>query len=234
MNIKTLNGLFSGQSAEQIIRSGFMKFDKGQIMTTSFGIEAALMLHLVLRVNPNAPVIFIDTGYAFPETYAFGLELVERLGIRNLKVYKPVMSPAEMEDRFGKLWESKDKESLDLYDEIRKTEPLRRALRELKVQSTLHGVRRYQNKDRNRLEIAVSGWENTIKIHPILNWSEDQVLDYFETYNLPFHPLKAEGYASVGDWHSTVPGEGRTGRWPGIEKDQCSLHVQGEKDGSGI
>ena len=98
-------------------------------MSTSFGAQAAVMLHLATRVAPSIPVVFIDTGYLFPETYRFADELTTRLKL-NLKVYRAVESPAWLEARSGKLWEQ-GAEGLARYNQIMKVEPMQRALAEL-------------------------------------------------------------------------------------------------------
>ena len=83
-------------TAEERVRWAVENFGAGLVMTTSFGIQAAVMLHLVTRVVPDIPVIFIDTGYLFPETYRFADELVRRLAL-NLRIYNPAMTAARQE-----------------------------------------------------------------------------------------------------------------------------------------
>ena len=90
-------------------------FGDGLVMSTSFGIQAAVMLHLVTKVVPNLPVIWVDTGYLPLETYKFAETLTARLEL-NLKVYQSTMSPARMEALYGKLWEQDDVEAFNLYD----------------------------------------------------------------------------------------------------------------------
>jgi phosphoadenosine phosphosulfate reductase len=222
-----LNEQLHGKTPEEIIAWDYAERTEGQVMTTSFGIESTFLIHMATRVNKNIPVIFIDTGYLFPETYQFGLELVSRFGI-NLKVFKSRISPEEMEAQYGKLWET----DLQQYHQIRKLEPLRRAYTELGVKSVLHGVRAYQTQERQDMNIVEQGPNDTIKIHPVLHWTEEMVFEYFKEHNLPYHPLLTKGYGSVGDIHSTVIGPGRTGRYPGLKSSECGIHLM--ENGSGI
>lgn len=221
MNINTLNSHLANKTAKEIIGWDRRRKNHGlQVMTTSFGIESALMLHLATSVNRNIPVIFINTGFLPRETLEFGLELTSTLEL-NLKVFKPNMTADQITDEFGKLWETDHKR----YSWITKVEPLKRALSKLNATSVLHGVRAYQNDNRSNFKILMQDdSDHILRVHPILNWSEDDVRAYFKEHDLPYHPLLARGYGSVGDWHSTVPGPGRSGRWPGLDRSECGLH----------
>lgn len=226
MNPSELNHILKDKTPQEIIRLDLRK-PRTQVMTTSFGVESALMLHMATGVNKNIPVIFVDTGYNLPETYQFGLELVSMFRL-NLKVYKSAISPEEMEDKYGKLWETNNFD----YLMMRKLEPLYRAYRELNVRSVISSVRAYQTKIRARFNIVTENPDRIFNIHPILSWTSDMVLEYFEKHKLPYHPLLKKGYGSIGDWHSTEPGPGRDGRWPGTDRTECGIHqVQG---GEGI
>jgi phosphoadenosine phosphosulfate reductase len=185
-------------------------------------------------VRPDIPVIFIDTGYLFPETYVFAETLTQRLKL-NLKVYQSPVSPARMEALHGRLWEAGSEEALDHYQRIRKLEPTQRAMRELNATAWLAGVQRHQTEYRAGLSIvevpANSGC--TYKIHPILNWTTKDVHEYLKKHDLPYHPLYEQGYASIGDTHSTKPiTEGmheRDGRFLGL-KQECGLHLPTSPD----
>ena len=124
-------------------------------MTTSFGIQSAVMLHLVTSVNPNIPVIWVDTGYLPEETYRFADELTKRLNL-NLKIYQSAISPARMESSYGKLWETGNVEDLNLYDQIRKVEPMKRALEETGAKAWLSGLRSEQTKFRRTLFLCTT------------------------------------------------------------------------------
>lgn len=226
MDLVEANRLLDSATAQEIIRWAFERFAGGLVMTSSFGAQAAVMLHLATRVVPDIPVIFIDTGYLYKETYLFARDLTDRLKL-NLKVYQSPMSAAHMEAVHGKLWEEDSKDALDLYDKLRKVEPMRRALKELNVTAWLAGLRRGQTDHRQSLRV-VERQGGVFKIHPILKWSGKEVHEYLKTHNLPYHPLRDLGYASIGDWHSTRPvadGEHeRAGRFKGL-KQECGLHL---------
>lgn len=105
------------------------------VLSSSFGIQAAVSLHLVNQVHPDIPVILTDTGYLFPETYQFIDELTDKLKL-NLQVYRAKESAAWQEARYGKLWEQ-GVEGIEKYNEINKVEPMNRALKELNAQTGL-------------------------------------------------------------------------------------------------
>src|SRR5476651_2341715 len=119
----------SEASASDRIGWALGQFGSSLVLSTSFGAQAAVMLHLVTRLAPDIPVVFVDTGYLFPETYRFADELTKRLRL-NLKVYRAHESPAWIEARHGKLWET-GAAGLAEYNQIAKVEPMQRALTEL-------------------------------------------------------------------------------------------------------
>lgn len=211
-------------SAAERIRWAHEKFGGGLVLTTSFGIQSAVMLHLVTQIIPDIPVVFIDTGYLFPETYRFAHDLAKRLKL-NLKKYRADMSAAEQEALFGRLWEQ-GPNALSRYNFMNKVEPMERAVRELGATAWLAGLRREQASTRQNLRV-VQGQNRTTKIHPILDWSNRDVHQYLKKYDLPYHPLWDEGYVSVGDWHSTSKLEaGMTEeqtRFGGVKRE-CGLH----------
>ncbi|MFM7384752.1 MAG: phosphoadenosine phosphosulfate reductase family protein, partial [Microcystaceae cyanobacterium] len=119
LDLTAINLTLADQTADRIVEWADRTFGSGLVMSTSFGIQAAVMLHLVTRINPTIPVVWIDTGYLPPETYRFADELTQRLQL-NLKVYQSPLSPARMEALYGQLWKQKDVEALNSYDQIRK------------------------------------------------------------------------------------------------------------------
>jgi phosphoadenosine phosphosulfate reductase len=179
-----------------------------------------------VQVAPGIPVILIDTGFLFPETYRFADELTQRLKL-NLKVYQSPISPARMVALHGPLWEQ-GREGLDKYDRMRKVEPMQRALKELDAAAWLAGLRSQQTDHRKTL--ATVGLQNGIyKVHPILRWTTKDVHAYLKKHDLPYHPLYEKGYPSIGDWHSTraITGEDaheRETRFRGL-KQECGLHL---------
>ncbi len=192
------------------------------ILTSSFGAESAMMLHLASQVVPHAPVVFLDTGYLFSETYRFAEQLTERFGL-DLRVYSPRMTAARQEALYGKLWE----EDLEKYMQLNKIEPMDRALRELQPRAWIAGLRGNQNEFRAGLR-KVELQDDIVKVHPILGWNEEDLYHYMRKNDLPFHPLYRRGYRSIGDIHSTTPtleGEDpRAGRRLGVHSE-CGIHL---------
>ena len=224
---QTLETNLDSKDAKQIVAWAHESFGQGLIMSTSFGIQSAVMLHLVTQVVPGIPVIWVDTGYLPVETYLFAEELTQRLQL-NLQVYQSPMSPARMEALYGKLWASQDVEAFNKYDYLRKVEPMQRALRELGATAWLAGLRADQTAHRQTLNV-VTRQQDIYKISPILNWTARDVYRYLQTYDLPYHPLFDKGYVSVGDWHSSRPlmaddESDRDTRFRGM-KQECGLHL---------
>lgn len=200
------------------------QFGDGLILSTSFGIQSAVMLHLVTTQIPDIPVVFVDTGYLFPETYRFAEELTQGLNL-NLKTYLPLQSAAHQEAIYGKLWEQ-GVEGLEQYNRINKIEPMNRAVRELGATAWLSGLRRKQSSTRENRKVTEQ--QNKImKVYPIIDWSDKDIYDYLTKNELPYHPLWEEGYVSVGDWHSTSKlSEGMSAedtRFGGLKRE-CGLH----------
>ncbi|MTB66663.1 phosphoadenylyl-sulfate reductase [Providencia sp. wls1943] len=194
------------------------------VLSSSFGIQGALALHLVTQVAPNIPVILTDTGYLFPETYQFIEQLTERLNL-NLKVYRAATSPAWQEAIHGQLW-TQGIEGIERYNQLNKVEPMTRALHELQAQSWFSGLRREQSASRSELPVLSIG-RGIFKILPVIDWSNKDVYQYLTKHNLPYHPLWEKGYLSVGDTHTSRPWE------PGMSEEQtrffglkreCGLH----------
>ena len=214
--------------ASQLIQWASLVAGDRLVMSTSFGIHSAAMLHLVTRMLPEIPVVWVDTGYLPTETYHFARELTERLNL-NLKVYQSPISPARMEALHGRLWELKDAEALDRYHRTRKVEPMQRALRELGATAWLAGLRAEQTDHRKKLRRVERQWER-LKVLPILRWTAKDVHEYLRSHDLPYHPLFKQGYASVGDWHSSRPvgahdRHERDTRFDGLGQE-CGLHLE--------
>jgi phosphoadenosine phosphosulfate reductase len=227
LDLLSLNQKLADSDAGAIVEWASYTFGEGLVMSTSFGIQAAVMLHLVTRIIPDIPVIWIDTGYLPPATYQFAEELTASLRL-NLKVYQSPMSPARMEALHGRLWQQDDVESLNAYDQMRKVEPMQRALQELGATSWLAGLRSDQTHHRKGLSI-INQQNHLYKILPILHWSSKDIYQYLQKFNLPYHPLWEKGYATVGDWHSSRPmslddDNERDTRFRGI-KQECGLHL---------
>jgi len=227
INLDQINDQLGEAEAHQIIEWGADTFGEGLVMSTSFGIQSAVMLHLVTQIVPDIPVIWIDTGYLPGETYVFAEELTKRLKL-NLQVYQSTISPARMEALYGRLWEKEDIEAFNRYDYIRKVEPMQRALQELNATAWLAGLRSNQTEHRKSLR-RVEKQSSRYKIYPILSWSAKDIYKYLSTHDLPYHPYFDLGYTTVGDWHSSRPISAadtneRDTRFRGL-KQECGLHL---------
>jgi phosphoadenosine phosphosulfate reductase len=222
-----LNREFADADATRVIEWAARTFREGLVVSTSFGIQSAAFLHLVTQVVPGIPVVWVDTGYLPPETLRFADRLSERLQL-NLETYRSSVSPAQMERDHGKLWARNDVESLNLYDRIRKLEPMRRALSELDATAWLAGLRADQTDHRKALP-RIGRQSDRFKLLPILHWTTRDVHAYLRANDLPYHPLFDQGYATVGDWHSSRPVSAdddreRDSRFHGL-KQECGLHL---------
>ncbi len=194
------------------------------VLSSSFGAQAAVSLHLVTQVYSDIPVVLIDTGYLFPETYRFVDVLTERLKL-NLKVYRSNLSPAWQETRYGQRWQQ-GIDGINAYNELNKVEPMRRALKELEAGTWFAGLRRQQSESRAKipyLDLAGDRW----KVHAIADWTDRDVHRYLREHALPYHPLWEQGYVSIGDRHSTRPiqevGTAEMTRFNGLKRE-CGLH----------
>lgn len=225
-----LNRWLAQRSAEDRVAWALENTAGEHALSSSFGAQAAVSLHLVTRQAPKIPVILVDTGYLFPETYRFIDGLSERLDL-NLQVYRPRVSNAWAEARLGRLWE-KGLDGIERYNRIHKVEPMQRALEELGVRTWIAGLRRTQSESRANidvLELRNGRW----KLHPLADWSDRDVWQYLNQHDLPYHPLWHQGYVSIGDVHTTrrlEPGmREEDTRFFGLKRE-CGLHFDNEDD----
>jgi phosphoadenosine phosphosulfate reductase len=223
-NLDRLNHKLERMSAEQRVEWALHYLPGNHIMTSSFGIQGALMLHLVTRIQPDIPVVLVDTGHLFPETYGFIDQLVDRLQL-NLHVYRAELSPAWQESRYGRLWEQ-GLSGIERYNRINKVEPLQRALKAFDTGSWFAGLRRQQSQSRATLPV-VRVQDGRFKVHPVVEWHNRDVHRYLQQHRLPYHPLWEKGYASVGDVHTTRPMElgmhEEETRFFGLKRE-CGIH----------
>ncbi len=190
-------------------------------LVSSFGAEAAVLLHMVAGIDTATPVIFLDTGKLFEETLAHRDRLVREFGLTDVRTVEPLASDTAGLDPSGTLWQRNP----DRCCAIRKVEPLERALQGF--QAWITGRKRFHGGTREALpQIELADWR--IKVNPLANWSHAQVSEYLKRHDLPAHPLVAKGYPSIGCVPCTAPSTGdagsRDGRWTGREKTECGIH----------
>jgi phosphoadenosine phosphosulfate reductase len=195
-----LNRAFDSLSPVERVERALELLPGAHVLTSSFGAQAAVMLHLVNSVQPGIPVILLDTGYLFPETYRFIDELTDRLKL-SLRVFRADSSPAWQETRFGRLWDQ-GLPGIERYNRINKQEPLERALEDLHAGTWFTGLRRVQAESRASIN-PIEFKRGRYKVHPIYDWTDRDIGVYLKTHDLPYHPLWDEGYVSIGDWHTT-------------------------------
>jgi len=214
---------FAGVAAPDMLRELITGELAGRIASvSSFGAESAVLLHMVADIDPDVPVIFTNTQKMFGETLAYRDELSERLGLTDLRVFRPDPRLLRLKDDKGLRW-SYDPDGCC---EIRKVEPLRRAL--APFSAWISGRKGFQAGTRKalpRFEVE----DGRLKINPLADWPKADLEAYFAEHELPRHPLEAQGYLSIGCAPCTSrvqPGEDpRAGRWRGWDKVECGIHV---------
>jgi len=200
VDVKKINLQLADLDAVGRIRWAWEEYGAGLVASTSFGLQSAVMIHLIRQVSEEIPIVFIDTGYLFPGTYEYALNLQEKLNFK-ARVYSAKLSPAFQEASFGKLWEQ-GKEGMTKYNWLNKKEPMDRALQELDAKVWMAGLRRTQANERKELNF-LEAQNGVLKLYPILDWDDRTTYQYLPQNDLPYHPLEGMDYDSVGDWHST-------------------------------
>jgi len=230
LDLDVLNPLFEKQSAQQIIDWSYRQFGDDLVMTSSFGDQAIVLIHLATQIKPDIKIIFIDTGYLFPETHLFMEQVRQRFNL-NVWTYRTKNDPvtwlkeaAESEPTWRK--------DIDACCAANKNEPMERAFKTIGAKAYLRGIRREQNADREKKANFIQ-WApryGCYSIAPMLNWTRKDVGLYMKQHDLPYHPLVEKGYLSIGcnPLSCTRPvqiGEDpRSGRWAGTGKLECGIN----------
>lgn len=192
-------------------------------LVSSFGVESAVLLHMVAGVDRRFPVIFLDTLKHFPATLAYRDELIRQLGLDDVRSVTPDTRDVGRQDPLGTLWS----QDADFCCHVRKTEPLDRALEGF--EGWITGRKRYQGGLRTALP-TVERDRGKLKINPLANWSAADIVEYRRRHDLPPHPLEQRGYRSIGCAVCTRPVGGeedaRAGRWTGLDKTECGIHLE--------
>ena len=226
-----LNRMFRGSSTHDMLTSVIRDNLAGELaIVSSFGAESAVLLHLIAQVDPNIPVLFLDTGKHFAETIEYRDELVAKIGLTNLQILTPDEGDLAAKDETGLRW-SYDPDGCC---EIRKVRPLEKAL--ARFDASFTGRKAFQSATRAnlpRFEVDTGDAQGRLKINPLIDWSAQDIAAYFEEHDLPRHPLVARGFPSIGCepcTHKVAPGEDpRSGRWKGWDKTECGIHKPGEE-----
>jgi len=198
-----------------ILNSAVAAFGDRLALVSSFGAESAVLLHMVSRVKPDMPILFLDTGLLFAQTLDYRRALAGRLGLSAVQDLRPAFTDLAVTDPTAKLWQT----DTDRCCHIRKVLPLDRALAGYGAWIT--GRKRFHGGDRISLPV-VEGLDHQIKFNPLANWGKAELDGYMADYQLPAHPLVAQGFPSIGCWPCTQAVQGdedvRAGRWAGSEK----------------
>ena len=228
LNLNEDNRKLKSMTPQEMLVWGYEKFDNHFAITTSFGIQSSVLLHMVSKssLKDKVTIFWIDTGYLPSETYHYAEKLMNDLSL-NIEVLQSKLSPARMESLHGKLWDTNNASDLDKYHEIRKIKPLENALEKNDIQCWASGVRSNQTENRNQMQF-LDVVRKRFSLRPLLNWSNKEIFYYMKKNQLPTHPLFLKGYSTVGDWHSSAPDnlekQGRSTRFGGI-KQECGIHI---------
>jgi phosphoadenosine phosphosulfate reductase len=232
----SLRQRYSGLEGKTFLKSMIQEEFPGKIaLVSSFGAEAAVLLHMVSEIDPTVPVLFLNTGKLFGETLRYRDRLQMKFGLTDVRAIGPHPADERELDGDGTLWRSDP----DGCCHFRKVLPLRRALESFEVQIT--GRKRFQTDARAGLETIEADPQRGpgfLKINPLVNWTLDDLSAYIERHKLPKHPLVKDGFVSIGCMPCTERvrpgGDYREGRWAGTEKDECGIHLPENVDGDGI
>jgi len=215
MQLEELNKRYSLLSPKDRIIELYKDFDR-VLFTSSFGTTAAFLLHLFHSVKPEQQIYFLDTTYHFNETLDYKNKLTSLLNLNVIDI-----KPEEWKNKFtkeDKTWNSDP----DLCCSINKVEPLDKIKPNFQV--WVSGLMSFQNNYRGTLKVFEEK-EGILKFYPLVDLKEQDAFDYIKKNNLPVHPLLKAGFSSVGCFHCTVAGKGRSGRWVNKSKTECGLHL---------
>ncbi len=215
MKLKTLCETYSPYDHRKRLEAIFRDFDR-VLITSSFGTTSAILLHLLHKVRPDVTVHMIDTGYLFPETLAYRETLRNQFNLDIVEV-----KPKENEHHFTRLdytWAHHP----DLCCHFNKVEPMQRLKEDYDI--WISGMLGKTNNYRSTMNLFKQD-RDLIRFYPLIDMTYDEAKAYQNVYDLPVHPLESKGYGSVGCTHCTIKGRGRSGRWAGMEKTECGLHI---------
>lgn len=220
---RSLSAHYEGMTAQDILRDAIRNQFFGDIvLSSSFGADSAVLLHMVAQIDPNLPVLFLDTDRHFFQTLQYRDELARQLGLSHIVNLKANADEAATEDGKNTLWRTNPDQCCDL----RKVRPLNREME--RWGAWISGRKRHQSAGRAQLPIVE--WDGKhFKVNPLATWNADDIAAYFKAHDLPPHPLVEQGFPSIGCFTCTKPvaaGEdARSGRWAGTEKVECGIHM---------
>jgi len=205
-----------------IIATAVETFGDRLALVSSFGAESAVLLHLVSKIKPDIPILFLDTGMLFGQTLDYRKSLARTLGLTDVRDLRPHYADLAAVDPDAKLHQT----DTDACCNVRKVVPLDRALAEFDAWIT--GRKRFHGGARLSLPVVEQAGHQ-VKFNPLANWGKEELDAYAAEHELPAHPLVAQGFPSIGCWPCTQPAEDgddvRAGRWKGLDKTECGIHL---------
>lgn len=197
---------------------------KRMFTTSSFQSHSLVLLHILSRIDNTIPVVFINTGYHFPETVEFRDKVADQFGLQNLVDLKPETPKFMQKDQEGRLLFTSDPDHCCY---VNKTLPVDTLLSRNDI--WINGVRADQSAARKAMKVEQPAPHGTIRFHPMLDWNAKMIYEYQKEYNLPKHPLESNGYLSIGCEPCTRKVDPemmeREARWYGMNKTECGLHT---------
>ena len=231
LNLEDTNAVLDTYDPPGIVEWAAREFGDGLVMSSSFGAESAVLIHLASQVSPRIKIIMVDTGYLFSQTHQFMESLRKRFDL-NVWVYRTKNDPIRYLEIAGET-DPRLRADVERCCRVNKNEPFDRAIKELSPAAWLRGIRRAQAETRSERKIVEwSKRNNCYAISPLLPWDDRQIHDYMKQHDLPYHPLYESGYKSIGCnplscTRAVQPGEDpRAGRWSGTGKVECGLHLE--------
>jgi phosphoadenosine phosphosulfate reductase len=219
--IDALRLTYRDAAAPDVLAGVLAEFPGQVALVSSFGAEAAVLLHMVAQIDPDLPVLLVDTLMLFEETLKYQRDLSAHLGLRNVQLLRADGRDLARLDPQGEL----HRRDPDACCVIRKVAPLERALRRWPV--AISGRKRFQSGTRAALEVFERD-QARVQVSPLAHWAARDLAAYMDVHSLPRHPLVARGYPSIGCAPCTTRvamGEDmRAGRWRGREKLECGIH----------
>jgi phosphoadenosine phosphosulfate reductase len=226
--IDAYNARFEQAPPKDILEWAWETLGPNVAASSSFQTQSVPLLHLISETCPEMPIIFLDTGFHFPETLRFRDDLIDRFGL-NVEVMHPEIEKDELFERHG---EAPYRTDPDLCCHINKVEPMQRALEGRNA--WINGVRKDQTDQREQLDVLEWTSRGILRVHPMLTWTSRDMWTHINEHDLPAHPLFEEGYMSIGCAPCTSPpseeGGERDGRWSGSSKSECGLHTEMVED----
>ncbi len=230
LDIEALNSLFEKSHPSDVVRWAHAEFGEGLVMSSSFGADSAVLLHMANQVLPGIRVIMVDTGYLFPETWQFMEELRRRLDL-NVWVYRTRKDPIAYLHAAGET-NPQFRNDIPACCAVNKNEPFDRAMKELAPRAWLRGIRRRQSEARaDKRFVEFAKRYDCFAISPLLNWTGKEIHGYLKQHDLPYHPLRDQGYLSIGcnplscTRPITAGEDERSGRWSGTGKVECGINL---------